>query len=87
MGAIKGIDMAMLAISHHVGVESVVSCSKVPNLLTVYYSPFPHPINVLVGIDGLYTLHNDIDTLVLCGCSVVVVLAELKALNISILEQ
>ncbi len=60
MAKIKQIQQGMMHLTMLAGVRSVVSFADVPNLLVVDYSGFPNPVNVLVGINGLYIQSSDV---------------------------
>ena len=85
MGALKSIDTAMIVLSRKRGVDSVASCGEVPNLLVVDYGHFPHAINVLVGVDELYILPSECESLA-HDLTIYEIKDGLTALNISILE-
>ncbi len=50
----KTIQNAMMHLTSKAGVRSVAGFVDVPNLLVVDYELFPHAVDVLVGVDGLY---------------------------------
>ena len=85
MAAIKAINSAMLELSCTQGVDSVTSCDEVPNLLIVDYDPFPHAVNVLVGMDELYILPSECESLA-HDLTIYEIKEGLTALNIKILE-
>ena len=85
MGAFKELNMVMLDLSCVQGVGSVTSCDGVPNLLIVDYDPFPHAVNVLVGMDELYILPSECESLA-HDLTIYEIKEGLTALNIKILE-
>lgn len=87
MGKIKQIDSALLALGSVVGVVSVIGGDTLmPNLLVVDYDPFPQPINVLVGTDGLaYIMPSEVFSLAR-DLTIYEIKHGLDFLDISILE-
>lgn len=86
MAAIKQLYTAKQELRAKTGVNDAIASPSVPNLLTVYYDPFPHPINVLIGVDGMaYVLPRECESL---GHDLTIdeIKDGLTALNINILE-
>lgn len=85
MSAIKQLYTAKQELREKTGVYDAIASPNIPNLLTVYYDPFPQPFMVLVGLAGLYILPCECEAL---GHDLTVdeIRYGLTALNIKILE-